>query len=127
MVPFAFTRADCVTVLRWYWAAVSAPVPVALVVSIVAVSIAPPPIAVSAVMPGLPVSVPAPPVVPASSAALRSPHATSAKAIAEPRIQDVRFMGNVLFHGGAARVTARVEWGYDSGLRPALHAPEGAC
>jgi hypothetical protein len=97
MVPFTLLR---VTVLSQR-AAVSAPVPVRLVVSVVAVSIAPPPIApppiaVSAVVPGLPVSVPAPPAVPVSPPALRSPQATSAKAITEPRIQDVRFMGNSL-------------------------------
>ena len=88
MAPFTSFR---VTILC-HLTVVSAPVPVALVVSVIAVSIAPTG-AVSGVMPGLPVSVPAPPAVPASSPALRSPHATSAKAITEPRIQDVRFMG----------------------------------
>jgi hypothetical protein len=104
MTPFASLR---VTIMSCQWAVVSAPVPVALVVSVIAVSIAPTG-AVSAAMPGLPVSVPAPPAAPASSPALRSPHATSAKAITEPRIQDVGFIGMSFFHGGAARVTARV-------------------
>lgn len=81
MVPFA-----AVQVTESYHCAVSA-----WVVSLIAVSIGPIG-AVSVVMPGLPVSVPAPPVVPASPA-LCSPHATSANAISEPRIQDVRFMG----------------------------------
>ena len=79
----------------------------ALVVSVMAVSIAPGAGAVSVDMPGLPVSVPAPPAVPASPPGAPPPHAASRKAVMEPSIQDVRFIVNVPFHGGAARVTAR--------------------
>jgi hypothetical protein len=96
------------TQLRYYFGVVSV---VALVVSLaavsmVAVSIAPGAGAVSLVMPGLPVSVPAPPAVPASPPGAPPPHAVSAKAAMEPSIQDVRFIVNVPFHGGAAQVTA---------------------
>jgi hypothetical protein len=76
-------------------------------VSVRAVSIAPGAGAVSLVMPGLPVSVPAPPAVPASPPGAPPPHAASTKAAMEPSIQDVRFIVNVPFHGGAARVTAQ--------------------
>jgi hypothetical protein len=61
-------------------------------VSVRAVSIAPGAGAVSLVMPGLPVSVPAPPALPASPPGAPPPHAASAKAAMEPSIQDVRFM-----------------------------------
>lgn len=71
-----------------------------LVVSVIAVSIAPGDGRVSAVMPGLPVSVPAPPAVPASRPA-PPPQAASAKAVMEPRIQDERFILNVPFPGCA--------------------------
>jgi hypothetical protein len=84
-------------------------VSMAAAVSGAAVSIAPGAGAVSLVMPGLPVSVPAPPAVPASPPGAPPPHAASTKAAMEPSIQDVRFIVNVPFHGGAARVTARVE------------------
>jgi hypothetical protein len=63
----------------------------ALVVSVMAVSIAPGAGAVSVVMPGLPVSVPAPPAVPAPLLP-PPPHPASTKAVIEPRIQDVRFI-----------------------------------
>jgi hypothetical protein len=45
--------------------------------------------------------------VPASPPGAPPPHAASTKAAMEPSIQDVRFIVNVPFHGGAARVTAR--------------------
>lgn len=90
--------------LRCYFGAVSV---LALVVSVRAVSIAPGAGAVSVDMPGLPVSVPAPPAVPASPPGAPPPHAANTKAVMEPSIQDVRFIVNVPFHGGAARVTAR--------------------
>jgi hypothetical protein len=45
--------------------------------------------------------------VPASPPGAPPPHAASTKAVMEPSIQDVRFIVNVPFHGGAARVTAR--------------------
>lgn len=61
-------------------------------VSVMAVSIGPGAGAVSAVMPGLPVSVPAPPAVPASPPGAPPPHAANTKAAIEPSIQDVRFM-----------------------------------
>ena len=76
-------------------------------VSVMAVSIAPGAGAVSVVMPGSPVSVPAPPAAPGSPPGAPPPHAASRKAVMEPSIQDVRFIVNVPFHGGAARVTAR--------------------
>ena len=71
-----------------HWLEVSAPVPVVAVVSVMAVSIAPTG-AVSELMPGLPVSVPAPPVV---ASRLPPPQAARSNAVIEPRIQDVRFM-----------------------------------
>jgi hypothetical protein len=81
--------------LRYYYFAVVSVV--ALVVSMAAVSVravsmAPGAGAVSLVMPGLPVSVPAPPALPASPPGAPPPHAASAKAAMEPSIQDVRFM-----------------------------------
>jgi hypothetical protein len=95
--------------LRGYLAVVSVRVVVvsSAAVSGAAVSIAPGAGAVSLAMPGLPVSVPAPPALPASPPGAPPPHAASAKAAMEPSIQDVRFIVNVPFHGGAARVTAR--------------------
>ena len=87
MAPFASVRRTTVS----QWLAVSAPVPVA-VVSVRAVSIGPTG-AVSELMPGLPVSVPAPPV-PASRLPLLQ--AASINAVIEPKIQDARFMGKSL-------------------------------
>ena len=63
-----------------------------LVVSVMAVSIAPGAGTVSAVMPGLPVSVPGSPAVPASPPGAPPPHAATAKAALAPSIQEVRFM-----------------------------------
>jgi hypothetical protein len=82
MVPFASLR---VTILS-PWLVVSAPV---AVVSVKAVSIAPTG-AVSELMPGLPVSVPAPPVL---ASRLPPPQAARINAVMEPRIQDVRLIG----------------------------------
>jgi hypothetical protein len=64
----------------------------ALVVSMAVVSSAPGAGAVSLVMPGLPVSVPAPPALPASPPGAPPPQAASTRAAMEPSIQDVRFM-----------------------------------
>jgi hypothetical protein len=73
-----------------YWAVVvSVLMPV---VSVMAVSIGPGAGAVSAVMPGLPVSVPGSPAVPASPPGAPPPHAATANAAMEPSIQEVRFM-----------------------------------
>jgi hypothetical protein len=71
-------------------------------VSVIAVSIGPGAGAVSADIPGSPVSVPAPPAVPASRPGAPPPHAASTKAVMEPSIQDERFIVNVPFYGGAA-------------------------
>ncbi|MGH7579556.1 MAG: hypothetical protein ACREM9_05245, partial [Gemmatimonadales bacterium] len=65
---------------------------VVLVVSVKAVSIAPGIGAVSVVMPGLPVSVPASPAVPASPPGAPPPQAARTNAVMEPRIQVDRFM-----------------------------------
>ena len=81
-------------------------VSVMALVSLMAVSIAPVDGEVSDDMPGLPVSVPAPPAVPASRLA-PPPHAASAKAVMEPRIQEVRFMWMFPFEGGDVLRTAR--------------------
>ena len=94
---------DSLGVTPWcHCAVVSAPVLVVLVVSVIAVSMGLTAGAVSAAMPGLPVS------LSASPPALRSPHATSAEANMDPRIQDVRFI-EMSLHGGAARVPVCVE------------------
>lgn len=51
------------------------------------------PVVVSLLMPGLLVSVPAPPVLPASPPLpAPPPHAATANAVIEPKIQDVRIM-----------------------------------
>ena len=104
-------------------AAAQSPNTAALVVSVVIVSIAPPPMAVSAVMP-LPVSVPAPPIVPASSAALRSPQATSARATMEARIQDVRFMGMSFPTAEPPGSPPRLSGVFDSGFVPLCTLPK---
>jgi hypothetical protein len=54
---------------------------------------------------------------------LRSPHATSAKAITEPRIQDVGFIEMSFSTAEPPGSPLGFEWVYDSGSRPALHAP----
>jgi hypothetical protein len=63
-----------------------------VVVSVNAVSIAPGAGAVSIVMPGLPVSIPGSPVVPASRSGAPPPQAATMKAAIAPSIQEVRFM-----------------------------------
>ena len=85
---------------------VSAPVSVVAVVSVIAVSIAPTG-AVSELMPGVPVSVPAPPA-PASRLPLLQ--AAKVNAIVAPRIQDERFMGSPFPRRSRERSPLGLNW-----------------